>query len=55
MMVAEVRQHPELIRLNTRKKNEFDVSRLSYSPWVGYDDFDLKRVADLLKTDPVLA
>ncbi|MBC8154019.1 MAG: rhodanese-like domain-containing protein [Bacteroidetes bacterium] len=54
MTVAEVRQQPDLILLDTREKKEFDVSHLPNARWVGYDDFDLKRVADLPKTAHIL-
>lgn len=54
LTVAEARQRPDLILLDTREKKEFEVSHLPKARWVGYDDFDLKRVADLPKTTPIL-
>lgn len=54
LTVAEARQQPDLILLDTREKKEFEVSHLPHARWVGYDDFDLKRVADLPKTARIL-
>lgn len=40
--------------LDTREKEEFDVSHLSGAIWVGYDTFDLKNVGKLDRNLPVL-
>ena len=40
--------------LDTREKEEFEVSHLSGAIWVGYESFSLKRVEDLDKSKPVL-
>lgn len=40
--------------LDAREKVEYDVSHLPAAKWVGYDTFDLKNVADLDKSQPVL-
>ncbi len=40
--------------LDTREKEEFEVSHLKDARWVGYDTFSLKKVDDLDKTKPVL-
>ena len=40
--------------LDTREKEEYEVSHLDGAIWVGYDTFTLQNVADLDKTKPVL-
>jgi rhodanese-related sulfurtransferase len=40
--------------LDTREKEEFDVSHLQDSQWVGYDTFDFKKLEGLDKNKPVL-
>lgn len=40
--------------LDTREKEEFEVSHLKDAVWVGYDTFTLKNVASLDKNKPVL-
>lgn len=40
--------------VDTREKEEFEVSHLQDANWVGYDDFSLKNVASLDKNKPVL-
>jgi rhodanese-related sulfurtransferase len=40
--------------LDTREKDEYDVSHLQNSLWVGYDTFDFKKTEDLDKEKPVL-
>ena len=42
------------IVLDTREREEFNVSHLPRARWVGYDDFDLKRVANIPKTDTII-
>ncbi len=40
--------------LDTREKEEFEVSHLKGADWVGYDTFSIKNVASLDKNKPVL-
>ncbi len=40
--------------LDTREKEEYDVSHLKGAKWVGYDTFDLKSVTGLDKNKPIL-
>ncbi|OOG73151.1 rhodanese-like domain-containing protein [Algoriphagus sp. A40] len=40
--------------LDTREKEEFDVSHLSGAKWVGFETFNLKNVAELDRNQPVL-
>ena len=51
---TELKQMPQAIRLDARERKEFDVSHLPGARWIGYDNFDLKRVADLPKTAPLV-
>ena len=50
----ELKQMPQAVRLDARERKEFDVSHLPGARWVGHNDFDLKRVADLSKTIPIV-
>ena len=56
--VAEVKvsdvQLSGVIVLDAREQKEFDVSHLPRAQWVGYDDFDLSRVALIPKDAPVM-
>ena len=51
--IPEVRpdsiQGREVIFLDSRAKSEFDVSRIAGARYVGYEDFDISKVADLPK------
>lgn len=47
-------QPKDVTLLDTRPKNEFNVSHLPNARWVGYNDFDLSRVADLPKNSPIV-
>lgn len=40
--------------LDTREKEEFEVSHLQGAKWVGYDTFNMENVAELDKDQPVL-
>lgn len=52
--VAELKKMPNVVLLDTRAKAEYDVSHLPNARWVGYDDFDLKRVGDIPKQAKVV-
>ena len=49
MSVPQLKKTPNAVLLDTRAKAEFDVSHLPNARWVGYDDFNLGRVADIPK------
>lgn len=51
---TELKQLPAAVRLDAREKKEYSVSHLPNARWVGYDDFDLSRVADLPKSTPIV-
>ncbi len=44
----------KVILLDTREKEEFEVSHLPNAIWVGYDDFDLERVTGIDKDKKVI-
>ncbi|RIV27655.1 rhodanese-like domain-containing protein [Fibrisoma montanum] len=47
--VTELKRMQNVVLLDTRARTEYDISHLPNARWVGYDDFDLKRVADIPK------
>ncbi len=49
MSVTTLQQLPDAILLDTRTKEEYNVSHLPGAKWVGYDEFELNRVADIPK------
>jgi rhodanese-related sulfurtransferase len=52
--VAELKKMPNVILLDTRARAEYDVSHLPNAYWIGYDDFDLKRVRTISKQATVV-
>jgi rhodanese-related sulfurtransferase len=42
------------ILLDTREKEEYDISHLPGAIWVGYDDFQEERIDSIAKDQPVL-
>jgi rhodanese-related sulfurtransferase len=52
--VAELKRMPQAVLLDTRQKKEFDVSHLKGARWVGYEEFELKRVQDVPKDAPIV-
>lgn len=44
----------EVLLLDARAKEEYDVSRIEGARWVGYDDFSLERVDDLAKDKEIV-
>lgn len=47
--VSELKKMPDVVLLDTRTKAEYDVSHLPNARWVGYDDFEMKRVGEVPK------
>ncbi|RMG86681.1 MAG: rhodanese-like domain-containing protein [Bacteroidetes bacterium] len=43
-----------VVLLDTREREEYEVSHLRHARWVGYDDFDLSRVSDLPKNQKIV-
>ena len=48
------KEQKNVVLLDTRAKREYDVSHLPQARWVGYDEFNLKNVADLPKETPIV-
>lgn len=44
----------DVLLLDAREKNEFEVSHLAGAEWVGYDDFDLNRVQNFPKDTSIV-
>lgn len=40
--------------LDSREKNEYEVSHIQNSIWVGYDDFTVDRLSGVSKTDTII-
>ncbi len=51
---VELKDLSEYQVLDTREKEEYDVSHLQNSQWVGYETFDVKKMNGLDKEKPVL-
>lgn len=48
------KEQNSVILLDTRAKQEYEVSHLPEARWVGYDEFDLKKVENLPKSTPIV-
>ncbi|NBG65901.1 rhodanese-like domain-containing protein [Cryomorphaceae bacterium S-15] len=40
--------------IDSREKVEFDVSHIKGATWVGYDDFDMAKMDDISKNEPII-
>lgn len=40
--------------IDSREKEEFQVSHIKDAVWVGYDDYDVKRLKGIKKTQPII-
>ncbi len=45
---------PTHVLLDARERAEYDVSHLRRARWVGHEDFNLKRISRIAKTDTVI-
>ncbi len=52
--VAEIDDKTDVIYLDAREREEYDVSHISNAIWIGYDDFDLQRVNDIDKESEII-
>lgn len=52
--LAERQQSEHFILLDTRQKKEYEVSHLLGAEYVGYDDFDMSRLAHVPKSKTVV-
>ncbi|AXE19673.1 rhodanese-like domain-containing protein [Runella rosea] len=48
------KEQSQVVLLDTRAKREFEVSHLPEARWVGYEEFDLKKVDNLPKNTPIV-
>lgn len=53
-LVSEVDKSADVLYLDAREKEEYEVSHINNSIWVGYDDFNLKRVEKLNKDSEII-
>jgi len=44
----------EAIIIDTREKDEFEVSHIKGAKWVGFENFEMASVADLPKNTPII-
>ncbi len=52
--VDEVNQFGDIILLDAREKEEFEMSHLENAIWVGYDDFKMSRVKEIAKDKKII-
>ena len=45
---------PDYIFLDSRERKEFNVSHINGALWIGYDDFEIKRVARIPKDKKII-
>ena len=50
----ELAAEPTPVLLDSRSREEFEVSHLEGARWVGFEEFDLERVADLDRDTPLV-
>jgi rhodanese-related sulfurtransferase len=48
------KEQKKVVLLDTRAQREYEVSHLPEARWVGYDEFDLKKVENLPKDTPIV-
>lgn len=48
------KEQNEVVLLDTRAKREYEVSHLPEARWVGYEEFDLKKVENLPKNTHIV-
>ena len=54
LVVEEVDQNKDVIYLDARERNEFEVSHIKHAVWIGYEDFDLARLNRISKEDTII-
>lgn len=52
--VADVKNDSNIVFIDSREKKEFEVSRIKDAVWVGYDDFEIKRMEGVPKDSKVI-
>lgn len=53
MAVADVSIAEDLLLVDAREKNEYEVSHLPKAIWIGYDEFDIERLAAIPKDQKI--
>lgn len=48
------KEQNDVVLLDTRAKREYEVSHLPEARWVGYEEFDLKKVENFPKDTPIV-
>lgn len=54
MGAKDAKRDTGAVFLDAREKKEYNVSHLKNAIWVGYDDFDMKRVKDIYKEKKII-
>lgn len=52
--VEELKQKHNIVLLDARERKEYNVSHLPGARWVGFDDFDLRRIEDIPKSATIV-
>lgn len=52
--VDKAKENQGAVWLDARERNEYDVSRIGDAKWVGYDDFEMSRVAGIEKDADII-
>ena len=52
--VSEIADDTNIVWLDARELNEYQVSQIENAQWVGYNDFSLSRVENINKDDEVI-
>lgn len=52
--ISETKNLSDVIYLDSRGKEEYEVSHIKDAVWVGYDNFDIKSVAELDKSKTIV-
>lgn len=52
--VDSAKENQKAVWLDARERNEYDVSKIKDAVWVGYDDFEMSRVAGIEKDADII-
>ncbi|MCX2745716.1 rhodanese-like domain-containing protein [Mangrovivirga sp. M17] len=52
--VDEALRRPDAVFLDTRSFDEYAVSHIPASKWIGFEEFDIEKVSDLEKSTPII-
>lgn len=51
--VADVSRAEDMLLVDARERNEYEISHLPEALWVGYDQFDIERLAEIPKDQKI--